>query len=55
MGQLPAKGGQQWPPQWPHEALEVIQFTALAIDQRGADLDDFHLFYGPATVIGCCF
>ena len=55
MGEFAAKGCQQWPAQGPHKALEVVQFAALAVDQAGADLDDFHLCHGPAAVIRCGF
>ena len=48
----PAKRCQQRPAQGLDEALEVIQFATLAVHQGGADFDDFHFRYWPATLIG---
>ncbi|MCY1178669.1 hypothetical protein D9M73_190340 [compost metagenome] len=50
--QLAAKRRQQRPPHGADEALELVQFASLAVHQGGADFNDFHIRYGPSTLIG---
>jgi len=52
MGQLAAEGGQAGAAQRPDEALEGFQLVAGGVHQGGADLDDFHVFQGPAAFLG---
>ncbi|MNY32394.1 hypothetical protein D3C86_1666070 [compost metagenome] len=55
VGQFPAKGRQLRPPLRAHEALKVVHFAPGAVDQAGADFNDFHFRDGPATFIGSSF
>jgi hypothetical protein len=50
--QFPAKRREQGPTQWSDEALEMIHLSPFTIHQGGANFDDFHFSYWPATLIG---
>ncbi|MNS80990.1 hypothetical protein D3C72_1146880 [compost metagenome] len=55
MGQFAAKRGKLRASPWFDEALKMIDFPTLAIDQRRTDFDDFHIRNWPTTIIGGCF
>ncbi|MNM82796.1 hypothetical protein D3C81_948370 [compost metagenome] len=55
MRQLTAKRRQLRAPPWFDEALEMIDLTALPIDQRRANFDNFHIRDRPAPIVCGCF